>query len=892
MRDWESEVRRRLQDLRIPPARESEIVEELSQHLEDRYQELVSRGSSVTDARALVLGELAGDQGFIDAMRSLDRAPDPDRPVLGAPTAGGALRGLWRDAAFAIRSIRKSPGFAAITLLTLGLSIGATVTIFSVVNAVLLRPLPFANADRIVAFWGSAPEKGLPVVRYPQGLYAWFRARSRTLDPLAASRGASFTLTGRGDPERLRGTNVSVEFFPLIGATPLHRRTFVAGEDTRGKNLVTILSHRVWQERFDGNPTVVGQPITLNGIPTVVVGIMRPDFDFPDRTELWIPIGIDPQDLDCWCYSTFGRLAPGATPDDAAREIAGLSDQFFQERDPNAVHTARSVAVAKPLARELTGDIRTPLLVLFGAVGMVLLIACANLANLLLARGAARSREIALRCCLGATRPRIIRQLLIESLLLSAAGAGVGLALSTVGVRALGTVAMQRVTYLHEVTIDPTVLLFAIGVAVAAGLLFGVIPALRSTRVDLATTLKDGGRSSRGVASRRLYHGFVVAQIALSAMLLVGAVLLLRSFDKLLQVDPGFRAENTLVGRISLPYRAYAEPERARDLFSRLTERLRALPAVREVGLAETAPFSSGGNQQEFVIQGQEPGPNEPTPVASVRAVTPTYFAAIGTALLRGRAFSEADIEGTPRAAIIDETLAKRYWPDGDALGKHVRTGGAPSPWRTIVGVAQAVKHADLAEHPEHYVYVPLAQEPRWTMDLIVRTVGDPNELTTALRQEIRALDPELPVYQVHALEQAIGDSLRTRQLTNVLLAAFAAAAVLLAAIGTFGVMALEVTSRTPEFGIRLALGARPSEVLRLVLGQGMRLIVAGIAVGLAGAAALARIVRSLLFGVEPTDAFTFALVALLLATVALLACYLPARRATATDPLEALRVE
>ena len=891
MRDWKSEVRRRLHDLQLAPARESDIVEEMAQHLEDRYGELLSRGMTDAEARGAALTELASTDVLAEAMRNVDRAPRSDPPVLGA-AAPSLWRAIWRDVGYGLRSLRKSPGFTSITILTLSLSIGASVAIFSIVNTVLLRPLPFPGAERTVAFWGTAPEKGLPEVRFPDALVNHFSVRSRSLDHVTAFSSDNLVLTGFDEPELINGTSVTMSFFSLLGARALHGRTFVRGEDVDRKNLVAVISHKLWQRRFGGKPEAVGTLITLNGLQGVVVGIMPPEFDFPNRTDAWVPLPINPQSLDCWCFQTIGRLRAGFTPDDAAADIAGLSDDFWREREPGAVRTERSVVVAKPLARVLTGEVRTPLLVLFGAVGMVLLIACANIANLLLARGTARNREIALRCCLGATRARVVRQLLIESMLLAVVGALGGLALAAVSVDALGRVVLERVTYLQRIELDLAVVAFAITVAVGAGLLFGVLPALRATRVDLVSSLKDGGRGSRGGMSRRLNHGFVVTQIAFSLMLLVGAALLLRSFRNLLVVDPGFGAENVLVARVSLPYQGYQEPERVRDLYSRLADGLRGLPGVRAVALTETAPFSQGGNQMEFVIQGREPSASEATPVASNRSVTSAYFQAIGTPILRGRAFTDSDKQGARFVAIVDETLARRYWPDGDAVGRRVRLGGSSNPWLTIVGVAKTGKHGSLGALPDHYVYVPFAQSLRWSMDLIVRTAAKPERLTAAVRRELRALDPQLPLYDVHTLEQAVSDSLSTRRLMNVLLSAFAIAALLLAAIGISGVMTLEVASRTPEFGIRLALGAEPGEVRSLVLRQAMRLVLLGMAAGLVGAAGITRILGSMLFNVQPVDPVTFSGVAILLTTVALAACYIPVRRATATDPLQALRAD
>jgi len=892
MPEWRREVQSRLAGLPLDPARADEIAEELAQHLEQRYEELLGRGIPAAEAEGLLREELAAGNVLENELRRLERPAEPPPPVLGAPAEARWLRGLAGDVRYGLRAMRKHAGLTAAALTTLGLAIGANAALFSVVHSVLLRPLPFAQPARLVTFWGTAPEKGLPVVNYPQAFYVHFRTRSHTMAGIAAYDGIGLTLTGAGEAERLEGANVTADFFRVLGRAPALGRDFLAEEEARGRNLVTILSDGLWRRRFGADPGIVGRAITLDNIPTTVVGIMPPGFTFPGRTELWIPIPTDPQMLNCWCYSTIGRLAPGRTADDAAREIATLSDQFWELREGRP-RRGESRAVAVPLARDMVGEVRTPLLVLLAAVGMVLLIACANIANLLLARAGARGREIAVRCCLGASPARIVRQLLVESLLLALAGGAIGLIVAIGAVRALGPVVVERVPHVQRLALDPVVVLFTLGLTVLSGVFFGLAPALQGTRIDLHRTMKDGARGTPARAGRRLNDAFVVSQFALSLMLLIGAGLLLRSLRNLLEVDPGFRPENVLVARISLPSPAYREPQIA-AFQTRIVPRLAGLPGVRAVALTTTAPFSHGNNQQEFVVRGHEPAPSQPIPVASARLVTPGYFAAVGTRLLRGREFDDRDREGSPLVGIVDESLARRYWADGNAVGAQIRLGNLSStnPWVTVVGVVASVRHGNLAKEPDHYLYAPLAQLPVGQMDIVVRTSVDPVGLAPAIRHEVVALDPALPVYDVHTLEQAVSRSLGTYQITNRLLASFALAALLLAAIGIYGVTALNVSQRVNEFGIRLALGARPGDVRALVLGRGMRLVLAGVAIGIAGAAALARLLGSILFGVKPLDPLTFGALAAALAAVALVACYLPARRATATDPLVALRYE
>ncbi|HEX9755892.1 MAG TPA: ABC transporter permease, partial [Gemmatimonadales bacterium] len=750
MPDWSSEIRERLARLGLAPAREAAIVEELALHLADLYAELRDRGIPAEAAEAQVRTEHLNDAALSAALEAVEpRAAEPS-PPLGAGQPAGWLSGFWSDLRFAARSLRKSPGLVTVVLLTLAVSIGANTAIFSTVHAVLLRRPPFQDPDRLVSFWGTAPEKRLAVVNYPDALYTWYRTRIRSMDPMAMYSGAGFTLTGAGEPERLNGATVTVDFFRLLGVAPQQGRVFLPEEGTRGRNLVTVLSYGFWQRRFGGDPSVVGQSLMLDDIPTTVVGIMPPGFSFPDRTALWIPLAIDPTSIDCWCYDAIGRMAPGRTRRDVAREIDLLNADFWAEREgrprlPPST-SGRSRTIVKPLAVQLVGEVRTPLLVLLGAVGMVLLIACANMANLMLARATARSRDVAIRSALGASPGRIARQLLAESLLLSLSGAALGLLVAQAGLAVLGRAAVERVTYLERIGLHPVVLGFAVLLGVATGVLFGLVPALRAMRIDLVATLKEGARSSAAAATRRLNDAFVVAQLALSLILLVGAGLLLRSVTNLLAVDPGFQARNVVVGRIAVPWTTYREMPQVRELADRLADRVRVLPGVVAAGLSSTAPFSSNDNQQELIVQGQEPGPDGPVPVASVRRVSSGYFEAVGTPLIEGRAFTTADRDGTEPVAIVDASVAEQYWPGGSALGKRISTTRRDPVWRTVVGVAASIRHQHLDRSPDHYVYFPLAQDYAWALDLVVRSTVPTTALVRSLRTEIAAVDPKLPL--------------------------------------------------------------------------------------------------------------------------------------------------
>jgi putative ABC transport system permease protein len=879
----------------LAPTEEAGIVEELAQHLEDRFRDLVSRGHGADEARRIALDELSERElfeGFTEVLA-------PARPAAPPPGVGkgraGRLGHFLKDLQFGLRMLRTRPGFTAVAILTLALGIGANTAIFSTVNGVLLKPLPYPESDQLVTFWGTAPEKRLPVVDYPEAMFVSFHARTRVFESVAAYIVAGVSLSGDGEPERVQAAGVSTDFFQVLRQVPVAGRDFLAEEGTPGKNGVVVLSHALWQRRFGGDRGLVGRSIQLGDRPAVVVGIMPQGFDFPERAELWFPLVLRAEDTDNWYLSTVARLKPGQTVADAHREVVAMSDEFMLSR-PDRFPDARpggARAVVQPLLRSLVGDARTPLLVLLGAVGFVLLIASANIGNLLLARALARGREMALRCCLGASSGRLAAQLLTESLLLAVLGGAAGLLLGALGIRAIQGLEVGPVPRLAEVRLDPLVLLFTIGVTLAAGVLFGAAPAIRASRMDPLDGLREGARGGTSGGARRLSHGFVVAQFALSLILLIGAGLLLRSFRRTLEVDPGFRPENVLTARVQLPYPKYGNDTAVRVFQSRLLESVRSLPGVHQAGLVNRVPFSRGNPQQNLYVEGQPPRPGDAVPVVNARAASPGYFEAIGTPILRGRGILPSDQAGAPRVAVVDETVARQYWPGGDPIGKRIRTSSdSTMPWLTIVGVVPNVKHASLRERPNFVMYRSLAQAPNWLTYVVVRTGGDPETLVAALRRRVAELDPTLPLSEVHTMEGAMAESLSIARLTNVLLTGFAGLALLLAVIGIYGVMSLNVNGRQGEFGVRLALGAAPRDVLRLVMRQGLVLAFLGLAIGVAGALWLTRLLGSLLFEVSPMDPVTFLSVGVILTLAASLACYLPARRATRADPISALRQE
>lgn len=895
-RRWTTEVTRRLAELRLSPEDEAAVADELAEHLEDRYGELRAGGFDDAQARQTAIGELDEDDGLAARLAGVVRNGAPARPVLGSGNRGGFLTHIAQDAKYAARAMRRSPGFTTTAVVTLALGIGAATTIFGVTKGVLLSPLPYRAPHELVTFWGTAPEKGLPVVDFPSGLFVVIRNNSRAFAAMAAFENEGFTVTGVGEPVRVDAAEVSTDFFRVFGTAPVLGRTFLPDDASPDAYRVTVISHAFWQRQFGGDSGVVGRPIKLNGNPSTIVGVMPPEFAMRDGTLLWVPHRLDPARFDCWCLSMVGRLKPGVSVASARSDLIKAVDDFAVSR-PDVFPDAKpgnTRIIATPLVRHLVGDVWTPILVLLTAVGVLLLIACANIANLLLARATARTREMAVRCCLGASPRRIATQLLTESGMIAAAGAVIGLALAVAAVRLVRRLPTSEFPRIDQVRVDPMVVFFAVGVTTLCALLFGLTPAIRASRVDLQTHLNDGARSSASGRIRRVSDAFVVVQVALSLVLLAGAGLLGRSFQRLLAVDPGFRAENVLVARLQPPYARYDSATVVRRFYGRVLERAAALPGVRGVGLTMRAPFTRGNPQDNVIAEGHEPKPGEPVLVANTRYVTPGYFDAIGTPILQGRGFTEADDESTLRVAVVDETLARRYWPKGDAVGKRIQHQGdtTAEPWMTIIGVVPNVRHASLGEEPSLQVYEAFAQRTPWTMYLVVRATSDPEALLPALRGQVAAVDPEIPLYDVRTMEHAVSRSLVTRRLTNVLLGSFATAAFVLAAIGIYGVISIGVAARTREFGVRIALGARSVDVSALVLRRGVWLAGTGIAIGLVGATWAVRFLRGLLFGVSAFDVPTFTIATGALAAVALIACFIPARRATQADPLAALRAE
>lgn len=805
------------------------------------------------------------------------------------------VTGLQQDVRFALRMLRKSPGFTIVAVLTLALGIGATTAIFSLVSGILLRPLPYAEPDRLVRLLQAYPEKGLDPWRLSQASFALFRDQNHVFSSLAAYSTGGVNLTGRDRPERLQAAKVTADFFKVLGTPPLLGRTFLPGEDTPGRNTICVLSHGFWQRNFGNDTGVIGKSLVLDNSSVEIVGVMPAEFKFPTSdTEVWIPLGLKPDALHPWFLTGVARLKPRILPAVAQKDVTSIlvsagqaNPQLVSRNDPPPTGSGLKATV-EPLKEAITGKTEKPLIVLQFAAAFILLIACANIANLLLSRAVARSREIALRYAQGATPGRIIQQLLTESVMLSLIGSALGMALAWWVVRALSRLPLEGIPRIDEVSISGTVLLFTAGMAILTGLLFGLVPALQTYRLGLTAGMKEGQKGSSG-KSRRVNRTLVGAQFALSLILLIGAGLVLKSFQHLIAANPGFQADHVLTMLLPVTSQKYPKPIQVSQFYQGLLEQVRHLPGVAEVGITSNLPFTGDENSDGYLVEGFEPPGGSDAPQAQIQTVSPSYFRSLGIRLQRGRDFLDTDKDDTLPVVVVDETLARRYWPDGNALNKRIKTTG-DDQWLTIVGVVDGAKNSTLSEEMMPHMYFAHGQNPRLRAYLVVRTTVNPENVSSAVQAKIRELDPDVPVYSVRTMTDVVGRTLSSQKLTRLLLTIFASLALLLAIVGIYGLMSIYVTSRSQEMGIRLALGAQPSTLLRSVLREGMLLTSAGIAVGIIGSLALAQTISGLLYNVSARDPVVFISLSLLLVVVSLAACYWPARRASRTDPLVALR--
>ena len=807
------------------------------------------------------------------------------------------MSSFLKELRHASRSLLNRPGFTAVVVLVLALGIGANTAFFSVMNAVLLRALPYPDPDRLVMVWEDVSALGFPRNTPAPANYLDWKVQSTVFEKMAAYDHQSSNLTGRGEPERIDGERVSADLFSLLGVAPALGRAFLPEEDRAGAPSVAVLSDGLWRRRFGADPDLVGRTISLDSRPVLVVGVMPRGFHFPSRkSEIWVPLAMDQEESanrGGHYLEVVARLAPGASLSQAQAEMEAIAARLQKDYPRTNTNVG---AVVVPLHEELVGESRPALLVLLGAVGFVLLIACANVANLLLARAASREREMAVRAALGAGRGRLIRQLLTESLILSLTGGAAGMGLSAWGAQFLGSLAPESLAPLPGPGLEKSVLAFCLGLSLLTGFLFGIGPALQVSRVDLIEQLKQGGLS-RGSGRNRMRGVLVVSEIALALLLLAGAGLMLKSFARLRSQDPGFRPDRSLTMRMILSEAKYPGAAQRRAFYDRLLEKVASLPGVESQAMVSFLPLTFTGGHYSFSIEGSPVEVAANLPTAVYRAVSPQYFQTLGIPLFRGRGFTDQDWEGTSPVVVIDRILAERFWPGEDAVGKRLKLGESDSsqPWQTVVGVVGNVRQIQLSAELKPEIYVSYHQEgsifaaPR---DLVVRTAGDPEALTATVRSQVWEVDPDQPVSDIQTMNQILAANLSRPRFSSLLLGAFAGAALLLSAVGIYGVISYLTEQRTRELGIRAALGADRRDILKLVVGTGLRLTLAGVLLGLAGALALGRLLSSLLYGVSASDPLTLAGVTLLLASVSILAAYLPARRALRVDPVVALRCE
>jgi putative ABC transport system permease protein len=882
---WWKVLRDRLRALRDSDAVHGEIDEEVRFHIEMRTEENVRRGMGPDEARR-------------DAERRfgrLTRIKELGYEVRG----GGMLETLWQDLRYGLRMLLKNPGFTLVAVVALALGIGANTAIFSVVNSLLLRPLPFEQPDSLVQVWETIPQRGRLEVQASFPNFADWRDQNHVFEQMVAYSAWSFNLTGSAEPERIRSAIVSPAFFSTLGIKPILGRTLLPDEDQPGKDLSVVISRRLWQRRFNSDPNVVGKTVDLNGESFTMVGVIAQVADLPGLsadTELWAPVsqGFGLTERRAHYLKVIARLKPGVGREQAQAEMSQIAAALSRQYpEANADRGLRIV----PLQEQVVGNVRPALLVLLGAVVFVLLIASTNVANMLLARAVGRQREIAIRTALGAGRWRLVRQLLTESLLLTFAGGALGLLLALWGVDLLVAYGPSDLPRMKEVTVDGRVLAFTFVVSLLVGLVFGLMPALQSSRPELNETLKEGGRSATGGAGqRRVRSLLVVIEVTLSLVLLIGAGLLLKSFFRLRAVNPGFNPQGVLTMQLDLSGPNYQKGSQLISFHDQLLDRVKALPGVEAAATTSSVPIAPDAEfaRLGFAIEGQTPDPAD-RPVAFYNGVSPDYFRTMQIPVLRGRAFDEHDVRGSQGVAIVNETLARRYFPGEDPVGRRMTLNDdnpKEEDWATIIAVVKDTKPRELAGEPVAEMYMPYAQQPEPGMALMLRTTGRPDAVAAAVRREVLALDPGQPVYSVRTLPAVMSEAVATPRFRTFLLGVFAALALVLAVVGIYGVMSYAVTQRTHEFGIRMALGAQGKDVLKLVVGHGMALALVGVLIGLAASFALTRVLAGLLYGVTPTDPVTFACVSLLLVAVALAACLIPARRAAKVDPMVALRYE
>jgi predicted permease len=900
MPEWKELIRRQLAELHLTPEREAEIAEELTQHAEDRYKELKLSGVSDAEAQRLTLSDVLDQEAIASGLRDVERTDVEEPVVLGARARGHFLSGLGQDLRYGIRTLRKNPGFSAVAILALAIGIGANTAIFSVVNGVLLQPLAYPDSGRLVNIYEKSGDFSHGSVAYPN--YLDWRRENHSFSDMGAGRRDDFNLTGSGQPEQVSGSYVTASLFPTLGVTPLLGRYFRPEEDRQGTGCTVMLSYSFWRGRFGAERDILGKTLTLNAMNCSVIGVLPASFRLSETAQVYLPIeqwtGVELRTRESHPgIGVIGRLRPGVSIRSASGEMEAIAKGLAKQYP--ATNALNSAAVV-PMKDDMMGNIRPTLLLLVGAVGFVLIIACANVANLLLARATARKREFAIRAALGAERWRVVRQLLTESVLLSLGGAAIGLLLARWGTTLLVAAAPASLPRSGEVGIDMYVLLFTLAVSLVTGILFGLAPAMHSAKPNPQESLKEGTRGAGG--GRHRTEGFFVAlETCLAVILLAGAALMTQSVWRLLQVNPGFTVSNILTMQLALSPKVMASPVGIRTAFQQLVQRVESLPGVQAAALTSMLPLAEGDSENDFWIgNGPQPAPERIT-TAMFYVVSPDYPAVMQIPLLRGRFLTERDNLSSTPVALIDDVMARQIFPGVDPIGRQISLTALGTV--QVVGVVGHVKQwgldSDDTNKIRNQVYFPLLQVPDKFMSsgvagltLTLRSKGEPLSLVPSVRTAVAGPTDDQPVYAVRAMKDVISGSLAERRFMMLVLIAFASVALLLAAVGIYGVMSYAVTRRTNELGVRSALGASHWQIMTLVMRRGMGLASAGLIIGLAASVMLTRLMGSLLYGVGAGDPLTLVVVTVVLGVVAMLACLVPARRATAVDPVIALRCE